>query len=140
MRQAPGPFHSPSQKPLFSAAHPVPFRHPPLQPPPPTTCPTLNPLLAFNSQILFVFCIFIYFFFLGLQVQHMEVLRLGVKSELQLLAYAPLMADFIQLLQTAVQPLQGKYTTWGHFFPSRVNSQLHSVKPQTSPWLCSWGS
>ena len=29
-----------------------------------------------------------FFFFLGLNLQHMEVPRLGVKSELQLLAYA----------------------------------------------------
>ena len=40
----------------------------------------------------FFFFSFLFFFFslhfLGQQLQHMEVLRLGVKSELQLLAYA----------------------------------------------------
>ena len=43
-----------------------------------------------NFKALLISSIYIYiyiFFFLGLQVQHMEVSRLGVKSELQLLAY-----------------------------------------------------
>ena len=31
--------------------------------------------------------LFIYFAFLGLHLRHMEVLRLGVQSEIQLLAY-----------------------------------------------------
>ena len=34
----------------------------------------------------------LFFFFLGLHFQHMEVLRLGVKSELQLPAYTTAMA------------------------------------------------
>ena len=37
------------------------------------------------TQTFFLFFIFI-FFFLGLYLQHMEVPRLGVESELQLLA------------------------------------------------------
>ena len=39
--------------------------------------------------VLFCFLLFLFFFgFLGLHLQQMEVPRLGVKSELQLLAYA----------------------------------------------------
>ena len=34
-----------------------------------------------------MFYLFIYFFFLGPHLQHMEVSRLGVESELQLPAY-----------------------------------------------------
>ena len=34
-----------------------------------------------------VFCFFLFFVFLRLRLWHMEVPRLGVKSELQLLAY-----------------------------------------------------
>ena len=34
------------------------------------------------------FCFCLFFVFLGLHAQHMEVLRLGVELELQLLAYA----------------------------------------------------
>ena len=37
---------------------------------------------------IFYFFFFFVFCFLGLQLQHMEVLRLGVKSELQLTAYS----------------------------------------------------
>ena len=38
---------------------------------------------------IFLFCLFFFFLvFLGLHLQHMEVPRLGVQSELQLLAYA----------------------------------------------------
>ena len=40
-----------------------------------------------KHKFCFCFCLFC-FCFLGLHLQHMEVLRLGVKSELQLLAYA----------------------------------------------------
>ena len=44
-----------------------------------------NPLLFFNVVDICLFFFFL-FFFLGLHVQHMEVPRIGVKSELQLLA------------------------------------------------------
>ena len=38
--------------------------------------------------VIILFLLFFFFGFLGLNLQHIEVPRLGVKSELQLLAYA----------------------------------------------------
>ena len=45
-------------------------------------------MISAQEMLNFVFC----FAFLGLHLQHMEVPRLGVKSELQLLDYATDMA------------------------------------------------
>ena len=42
-----------------------------------------------------VFWFFVFFFFSGPHPQHMEVLRLGVESELQLLAYATATATWV---------------------------------------------
>ena len=55
---------------------------PPTQPapPPPRRLPPPQPLICFLS-------FFFFFFFLGPHLQHMEVPRLGAKSELQLPAY-----------------------------------------------------
>ena len=57
--------------------------------------PTLNwqlkELLKPRKHYSFCF-FFFFFFFLGLQMWHMQVPRLGVKSELQLLAYATVIA------------------------------------------------
>ena len=47
-------------------------------------CPNVPPLLLF----LFFFVSFFFFFFLGPHLWHMEVPRLGAKSEIQLPAYA----------------------------------------------------
>ena len=45
--------------------------------------------MLFYSIFGFVFCLFVCLFcFLGLHLWHMEVPRLGIKLELQLLAYA----------------------------------------------------
>ena len=52
--------------------------------------------LTGNSLISFCFCFFLFFLFfvfLGRHPQHMEVPRLGVQSELQLLAYTTAMPD-----------------------------------------------
>ena len=40
------------------------------------------------DTLFLIFILFLLFVFLGLHPQHMEVLRLGVESELLLLAYA----------------------------------------------------
>ena len=45
------------------------------------------------TQLLFLFLFFL-FCFLGLYLQHMEVLRLGVESELQLPAYTTAIATW----------------------------------------------
>ena len=58
------------------------------------TTSTFNFLKATNQRDqLFSLWIFFFFFFLGLHLQHMEVSRLGVELELQLLAYGTAMQD-----------------------------------------------
>ena len=54
-----------------------------------------------TSQAIFFLFLFIIFFFLWLHLQHMEVPRLGVESELQLLAFttATAMWDLRRSLQ-----------------------------------------
>ena len=48
-----------------------------------------QPNLSFKLQLYFFVCLFVFCFcFLGLHLWHMEVPRLGVESELQLLAFA----------------------------------------------------
>lgn len=50
-------------------------------------------LILFHTNYVEKDCIFVFFFcFLGPQVQHIEVPKLGVESELKLLAYAIAMA------------------------------------------------
>ena len=50
-------------------------------------------LKIFIFIFIYLIYLFIYFCFLGLHLQHMEVLRLGVKSELQLPAYTTATPD-----------------------------------------------
>ena len=49
--------------------------------------PSIVVLITFSSQSIF-YSFFFFFVFLGKNSQHMEVPRLGVEPELQLLAYA----------------------------------------------------
>ena len=50
-------------------------------------CLILNPLSHQGTPMLFIFYLFLSFVLLGPHLQHMEVPRLGIKSELQLPAY-----------------------------------------------------
>ena len=51
-------------------------------------------ILPEKNPVLYIHSLFILFFFLGPNLQHMEVLRLGVELELQLPAYTPATATW----------------------------------------------
>ena len=79
-------------------------------------------LLPKRAFLLWLFFFLIFFCLLGPHLQHMGVPRLGVKSELQLLAYAT-------ATTTRVQAVSASYTT----VHSKVRSLTHWVRPGIKP-------
>ena len=76
-----------------------------------------------NWVVHFLFLFFVFFICLGPHPQHMEVLRLGAESELQLLAYTTATATLW------IQALSATYTT-AH---SNARSITHWVRPGIKP-------
>ena len=92
--------------------------------------PLLHPfkycVLHFLIPFPFSLSLFFFFFFLGPHPQHVEVLRLGVKSELQLLAHTP-----AQQLQ--IRAASATYTT-AH---GNAGPLTHRARPGIKP-ASSW--
>ena len=61
-----------------------------------------------------VWGVFLFFCFLGPYVQHMEVPRLGVKSELQLLAYATAIVTWDQAMSVTYTTAHGNAGSLTH--------------------------
>ena len=72
--------------------------------------------------VIFEFWIFLFFCFLGPHLKHMEVLRLGVKSELQLLVYTT-------ATETAGSEPYATYTA----APGNAGSVTHWARPGIKP-------
>ena len=74
-----------------------------------------RPFLGYNPQFFFFFC------FLGLHLWHMEVPRLGIKLDLQLLAYAT---------ATAMQGLSHVYNLHHSSQQHRIPDALSEARDQ----------
>ena len=87
-----------------------------------------SPHFLFFSPFLFFFHLFFFFFFgfLGLYLQHVEVARLGVKLEPQLLAYT-------QPGQCGIKAMSSTYTT----AQGNTGSPTHRARPGIEP-ASSW--
>ena len=81
---------------------------------------------------IFYFYVFIYCCFLGLHLRHMEVPRLGVESELQLLAYA--MATAMQDPSHVCNPHHSSQQRWILNVLSKARN-LTLILMDTS-WIC----
>ena len=69
-----------------------------------------------------------FFVFLGPHLQHMEVPKLGVKSELQLPAYSTVIRCGIQAMSMTFTTAYGNLGSHGH----RVRP---GIEPTTSSWI-----
>ena len=86
-----------------------------------------------SSDIFFVcfFCLFCFFFFWGLHLWQIEVLRLGLESELQLQAYtiATAMPDLSHVCKL-------HHSSWKHWILNPLNKDQTCILMDTS-WVYS---
>ena len=105
--------------------------------------PQISVLLTFWSKYLLPIKLFFFFFLLGPHLLHMEVLRLGVESELQLPATATAMQD-----PSCVCDLH--HSSWQHWIPDSLSkardrtcilmdtSQIHFCCATTGTPITHW--
>ena len=90
----------------------------------------LSPLLSLLTTKKLIFFIFLFFCFLGLHPQHMEVPRLGVESELQPLAYT---------IATAMQDLSRIFNLQHSWWQCWILNLLSEVRNRTHNFMgTSW--